>query len=139
MLNRWFKFVELTPFSVDSTIRNSRMASTSGCDQPATSSATDLRARGAIDDTDCIDSTITVTPAAMPFRKKAITSIERTRKLSILLKHQRYLVSGKNSSAIQYVDNNISTHVLSFAGFILCTWCAAKFRPGEDMDMWNCG
>lgn len=28
-----------------------------------------------------------------PFRKKAITSIERTRKLSILLKHQRYLVS----------------------------------------------
>lgn len=30
----------------------------------------------------------------VPFRKKAITSIERTRKLSILLKHQRDLVSG---------------------------------------------
>lgn len=32
-------------------------------------------------------------PANAPFRKKAITSIERTRKLSILLKHQHYLVS----------------------------------------------
>lgn len=32
-------------------------------------------------------------PIMAPFRKKAITSIERTRKLSILLKHQRTLVS----------------------------------------------
>lgn len=36
-------------------------------------------------------------PTNAPFRKKAITSIERTRKLSILLKHQQYLVSAIKS------------------------------------------
>lgn len=34
-------------------------------------------------------------PVNTPFRKKAITSIERTRKLSILLRHQHYLVSAQ--------------------------------------------
>lgn len=43
---------------------------------------------------------IDVSPAAAPFRKKAITSIERTRKLSILLKHQHYLVSYKAFSLL---------------------------------------
>lgn len=40
-----------------------------------------------------ISKLIDASPANVPFRKKAITSIERTRKLSILLKHQHYLVS----------------------------------------------
>lgn len=92
MLNRWFKLIELTPVSVDSSFTNPRMASTSGYDQPSVSSATNVW----VDDTDGIESTTTATPTMMPFRKKAITSIERTRKLSILLKHQRYLVSGLN-------------------------------------------
>lgn len=105
MLNKWFKLIELTPFSVDSTITNSRMASTSGCDQPSASSAADLWTGGTIDYTDCNDSTINATPTMMPFRKKAITSIERTRKLSILLKHQRYLVSGMDIKKKEVVNS----------------------------------
>lgn len=38
-------------------------------------------------------TSVPASPTIAPFRKKAITSIERTRKLSILLKHQRTLVS----------------------------------------------
>lgn len=38
-------------------------------------------------------SSVSTTRSLPPFRKKAITSIERTRKLSILLKHQHSMVS----------------------------------------------
>lgn len=108
MLNRWFKLIEMTPFSVDSSITNTRMASTastSGCDQPTASNANDIWDTGINDDTDFNQTTINATPSMMPFRKKAITSIERTRKLSILLKHQRYLVSG-NYKLISFKEWN---------------------------------
>lgn len=82
MLNKWFKVI----------------GNSSPMMESITCSSSDQSAP--IDDDDADDASERATlaklidsPVNAPFRKKAITSIERTRKLSILLKHQHYLVS----------------------------------------------
>lgn len=79
MLNKWFKVIGNSSPMVDSI----SCQSSSGRQTPSL----DANEKSTI--AKLIDSS----PANPPFRKKAITSIERTRKLSILLKHQQYLVS----------------------------------------------
>lgn len=78
MLNKWFKVI--------------------GNSSPMMESITSTD-QNALDDTSepvALAKLIDSSPVNPPFRKKAITSIERTRKLSILLKHQHYLVSHCN-------------------------------------------
>lgn len=77
MLNKWFKVIG----------NSSPMMEPITCQSVSDSHALDSTEQSSI--ARLIDSS----PASTPFRKKAITSIERTRKLSILLKHQQYLVS----------------------------------------------
>lgn len=76
MLNKWFKVIGNSSPMMESIASQSPDRST-------------------LDPTEqsLLGRSIDSSPTNAPFRKKAITSIERTRKLSILLKHQQYLVS----------------------------------------------
>lgn len=78
MLNKWFKVIG----------HSSPMVESNGCQ-----SSTDQTSLDESAERSSIAKLVHSTPATTPFRKKAITSIERTRKLSILLRHQHYLVS----------------------------------------------
>ena len=78
MFNKWFKLIS----------NSSPMMDSIGC-----RSSTDQNSLDESDERSSIAKLVDSTPANTPFRKKAITSIERTRKLSILLRHQHYLVS----------------------------------------------
>lgn len=81
MLNKWFKVIgHSNPMMESITCQSSDRAA---AHDESIESSTIAR---------LVDSS----PANGPFRKKAITSIERTRKLSILLKHQHYMVSVVN-------------------------------------------
>lgn len=78
MLNKWFKVIGhsspmMESITCESSDRNAAL------NDPIEASA--------------IAKLVDASPVNGPFRKKAITSIERTRKLSILLKHQHYMVS----------------------------------------------
>lgn len=76
MLNKWFKVIgNSSPAMEPITCQSSDRSSFDSSEQSS------------------IARLIDSSPSNGPFRKKAITSIERTRKLSILLKHQQYLVS----------------------------------------------
>lgn len=77
MFSKWFK-----------VIGNSSSMESVGCQLSCDQNALDES-----DERSSIAKLVDSTPANTPFRKKAITSIERTRKLSILLRHQHYLVS----------------------------------------------
>lgn len=80
MLNKWFKVI----------------GNSSPMMESITCSSSDQSVPPNVDDTSeraTLEKLIDSSPVNAPFRKKAITSIERTRKLSILLKHQHYLVS----------------------------------------------
>lgn len=79
MFNKWFK-----------AIGNSNPMMESIGNRQSTS---DQDLQDESDERSSIAKLVNSTPANTPFRKKAITSIERTRKLSILLRHQHYLVS----------------------------------------------
>lgn len=80
MLNKWFKVIgNSSPMMESITCSSSDQSAPNNNDDDASERSTLAK---------LIDS-----PVNAPFRKKAITSIERTRKLSILLKHQHYLVS----------------------------------------------
>lgn len=105
MLNKWFKVYEQSLQSIE-TMPNiqqtqampNAMASING-QSTAIAVDRDVNVSGGCVEpipaklNDVPSSAATPPPTNTPFRKKAITSIERTRKLSILLKHQRYLVS----------------------------------------------
>lgn len=88
MLNKWFRLTESAPVMESTTVISA-----------ATSSNAQMRIEkntmetSASTNSNSGETNKRLTPPLTPFRKKAITSIERTRKLSILLKHQRYLVS----------------------------------------------
>lgn len=83
MFNKWFKVIG----------NSSPMMESIGCQ-----SSTDQNSLDESDERSSIAKLVDSTPANTPFRKKAITSIERTRKLSILLRHQHYLVSDSDWS-----------------------------------------
>lgn len=78
MFHKWFKVIGNSSPMMESIGRKSSTDQNSLDESAERSSIAKL-----------VDST----PTSTPFRKKAITSIERTRKLSILLRHQHYLVS----------------------------------------------
>lgn len=78
MFNKWFKVIGNSSPTMESIDRQSSTGQNSLDESAERKSIAKL-----------VDSS----PASTPFRKKAITSIERTRKLSILLRHQHYLVS----------------------------------------------
>lgn len=82
MLNKWFKVIS----------NSSPMMESIGCQ-----SSTDQKSLDESAERSSIAKLVDSSPASTPFRKKAITSIERTRKLSILLRHQHYLVSVRAS------------------------------------------
>lgn len=93
MLHRWLKMIEQSNLTMDKNSAEScdrataQYHQTSSIDIAANSSRSDISVNKN-------QSNNSISPILnTPFRKKAITSIERTRKLSILLKHQRYLVS----------------------------------------------
>lgn len=88
MLNRWLKMIEQPIPSIKSVINTT---DNDGMGTASVSVPIDLPNNS---DTKSELSLMDSMPNVnVPFRKKAITSIERTRKLSILLKHQRHLVS----------------------------------------------
>lgn len=107
MLNRWFKIYEKTISSLESVnVQSIDSQQSANIDLAAMDAVCIDRNDQSAETTQPVDSisaqnkslneTMTVAAAPRPntpFRKKAITSIERTRKLSILLKHQRYMVS----------------------------------------------
>lgn len=78
MLNKWFKLIGNSNSVMESMTCQS-------VDQNTTLNLSN--------DTLSLLKLENASPTNAPFRKKAITSIERTRKLSILLKHQHFLVS----------------------------------------------
>lgn len=78
MFNKWFKVIGNSSPMMEPIGRQSTTDASSANESAERTSIAKL-----------IDSS----PTNTPFRKKAITSIERTRKLSILLRHQHYLVS----------------------------------------------
>lgn len=87
MFNKWFKFIGSSSSMKESITCQSD-------DQNADHNQTsEISANTKLENS---------SPTNAPFRKKAITSIERTRKLSILLKHQHYLVSAVNHSLISH-------------------------------------
>lgn len=77
MFNKWFKVIGNSSSVIESI----------DCQ-----SSIDRNSLDESDERSSIAKLVDSTPANTPFRKKAITSIERTRKLSILLRHQHYLV-----------------------------------------------
>lgn len=90
MLHRWLKFIEQSTTAMDDGLAKRSRAAAKW--QQSSSLNALNSGRGTVATS---GSPSPSPPPNTPFRKKAITSIERTRKLSILLKHQRYLVSLK--------------------------------------------
>lgn len=90
MLHQWFKFFDHPTSTMDDNLtRHSDVAAK--WQQTTSMNALNNAAETAV--TNDSLSPPPPPPPNTPFRKKAITCIERTRKLSILLRQQRYLVS----------------------------------------------
>lgn len=100
MFSKWLKMINPVPIATESAAADpvtlpatAPCTPSSGHERHSAMRNFITRADSTSSDTTLLMQTAAAPPKIAPFRKKAITSIERTRKLSILLKHQRTLVS----------------------------------------------